>query len=115
MNQWLHSLHNFKLIQPCQKQGKRKEDQERYDQLVLIRNAGIARGEYGVENAPNLPEIIEDTYINKAKSITIAKSVLSGYKSALKLFYRDNKIDFSCPDNKIDFSSFIMYIVMILP
>ena len=67
---------------------KRKEDEQRRDQLILIRDAAIARGDLGVEEE-ELPEIIEDTTINKANSIAIAKSVLGGYKAALKLLYRD--------------------------
>jgi hypothetical protein len=78
----------------------RKRQQEagnRREELNLIREAAIAAGADDDEIA-EIPEIEEDTTINKANSITVSKSCLGGYKSALKMLYSDNKVAFECPE-----------------
>jgi hypothetical protein len=77
---------------------KRKQlEQARLDEILRKRAAAIARGDDEAD-IPELPVIIEDTTVNKANSITVSKSCLGGYKSALKCYYSDREVAFECPD-----------------
>jgi len=72
---------------------RKKEDEERREELDRIRQAAINRGD------ADIPEIIPpivDNSINKENSITVLKSCLGGYKSALKTYYSDNGVAFEC-------------------
>ena len=49
--------------------------------------------------------MVEDLTINKANSVTISKSCMGGYKSALKLYYSDREVEFTCPERPTDSQS----------
>jgi hypothetical protein len=81
---------------------KRKQlEANRREELMRVREAALARGlGEDDEDVPDIPAIEEDMTINKANSITVSKSCLGGYKSALKLYYSDRKIAFECPERE---------------
>ena len=89
------------LPRSAKKRKKYEEEQrqQRREEVDLIRAAVIARGEDPTEEIADddLEEIIDET-INKANSITVSKTTLGGYKSALKLYYFDNNVEFACPE-----------------
>ena len=57
----------------------------------------IARGEQPMEEIEDdrTEEIVDDT-LNKANSITVSKTTLGGYKSALKLYFIIEVIELEC-------------------
>lgn len=73
---------------------RKKATMEKRAALEALQQAAIDKGEEPEE----LPEEVEDTTINKANSVTVSKSCLGGYKSALKLYYKDRNVAFECPD-----------------
>ena len=77
---------------------KKRDEENRQAELALIRAALIARGEEPIDETEDDIEEIVDHTINKANSITVSKTTLGGYKSALKLYYFDSKVDFLCPE-----------------
>jgi hypothetical protein len=79
---------------------RKQQDNERRLSLHRIREAAIARGD-DADDIPEIPEIIEDTTVNKANSITVSKSCLGGYKSALKCYYADREVAFDCPERAV--------------
>jgi hypothetical protein len=81
---------------------KRKaEFDARVEEVDRVRQAMINRGITDEGELPAIPVEEEDTTINKARSITAAKTTVGGYKSALKLHYNDRKIQFKCIENAV--------------
>ena len=76
---------------------RKQQEQARRDECMRIRDAAIARGD-DEDDIPNLPDVVEDNTVNKANSITVSKSCLGGYKSALKCYYSDREVAFECPE-----------------
>jgi hypothetical protein len=76
---------------------RKQQEQARREEILRIREAAIARGDFE-DDIPDLPIIVEDNTRNKANSITVSKSCLGGYKSALKWYYSDREVAFECPE-----------------
>ena len=73
----------------------------------VARQAALARGDDDFED---IEEIVEDVTVNKANSITVSKSCLGGYKSALKNYYSDHQIAFECHDRPTGSQSLDKYL-----
>ena len=85
---------------PRSSKKRKKEEAERIEELGRIRAAIIARGgdEDDIPERLLRPLIRQDDSVNKENSVTIAKSCLGGYKSALLTYYSDRGMEFTCPD-----------------
>ena len=75
---------------------KKRDGENRQAELALIRAAVIARGEQPIDETEDDTEEIVDDTLNKANSITVSKTTLGGYKSALKLYFIIEVIELEC-------------------
>ena len=95
---------------PKDSKKRKKEQSERYEELMRIYNAALIRSDGDETDLPERPVEFVDTTVHKSNSVTISKSCFSGYKSALKLYYDDNKVDFSCPERPVGSQSLDDYL-----
>ncbi len=90
---------------------RRQAFEARVAEVTNVRNAILERGGAdGDEELPDIPVLEVDDSINKERSITVAKSTVSGYKSALKLHYTERNMEFKCserPAGSQDINSFL--------
>ena len=88
---------------PRDSKKRKREFDASVEEAIRVRAAITARSrehdEHDAAEGDIMPEIpverVDDT-INKANSITVSKTTVGGFKSALKLHYADRRIDFTC-------------------